>query len=228
MCSVDLNMGTISGTTHIKTIVSFWPDIDILFVTHSAALLSRNSFTFCTFHDSLLQNPWGRTLGGVKSAERKDQAMFPHLLSGGLEISCPERHEHNWWNGMVHHLTGTLFREGQHSQKCQQSPWFFIKACHTLPFSESGSCSVMLRIFTSQLFHTHEKLVHLGNGTEFNAASMRLDDNRDEQKKTGRVTSLNELAHKLIAALSSEICFIFLLLKVVDLYLCPHGMWAFN
>jgi glucuronate isomerase len=24
MCSVDLNMGTISGTTHTKTIFSFW------------------------------------------------------------------------------------------------------------------------------------------------------------------------------------------------------------
>jgi hypothetical protein len=28
MCSVDLNMGTVRGTEHIKTIFSFWPAID--------------------------------------------------------------------------------------------------------------------------------------------------------------------------------------------------------
>jgi hypothetical protein len=52
MCPVELNMATISGTTHIKTIFSFCEGTgSVPLVMHSATvkIMSRNSITFYTF-----------------------------------------------------------------------------------------------------------------------------------------------------------------------------------
>jgi len=63
ICSIDLNMGTISGTAYIKTIFSFLPGIGISLVTYSAALTILSCewvhSHFAHFHDEQcpLQNP---------------------------------------------------------------------------------------------------------------------------------------------------------------------------
>jgi hypothetical protein len=62
ICSVDLNMGTISGTTHIKMVLSFSPCLGcISLVKHSVALtiLHAPQSHFALFHDKkyLLQLP---------------------------------------------------------------------------------------------------------------------------------------------------------------------------
>jgi len=60
-CSVHLNMGTISGSTHIKKIFSFPPGICKQFIGNPAVLtiLSPKSFIFCIFYDKQypLQTP---------------------------------------------------------------------------------------------------------------------------------------------------------------------------
>jgi hypothetical protein len=112
MCSVDLNMGTNRGTTHIKRIFSFWAG-SISLVTYSAALmiLSCNSFTFCTFLGKQLPlqtskintkrkkrvksgDRWGQGMGHTLPAQRSGKP--PSRNTAFLYLNCapPYFHPH--------------------------------------------------------------------------------------------------------------------------------------
>jgi len=75
MCSVDLNMATISGTTHIKTIFNFWPGTD-MHLSGNALCSSDDSVTqlIHILHslkiNSIFYNPQKKKSIGVKSGER--------------------------------------------------------------------------------------------------------------------------------------------------------------
>jgi hypothetical protein len=86
MCSVDFNMGTISGTTHIKTIFSFSPGTGRNLIGN-ALCNSDDSVTqlihilhFLTI-ECVYYKPQKKISSGVKSGERGDQGIGPPLPS---------------------------------------------------------------------------------------------------------------------------------------------------
>jgi hypothetical protein len=86
MCSVDINMGIISGTTHIKMIFNSLPATGKEFTVN--ALCSSN----------------------LENVEAKE--WVPFFLFNDEKTSCPERHKYDGRSEVVHHVTKKLFPNG--------------------------------------------------------------------------------------------------------------------
>jgi hypothetical protein len=133
--SVDLNMDTISGTTHIKTIFSFWTGTGRHF--RGNALCSFDDFVTHLIHimhfstiNSLLHAP-RRNNPEESSLENKGaREWVPFFLFNDQETPCPERHEHDGRSGVVHRLTGKFFSQGNGTKQC--SP-LWPEMCHQSP-----------------------------------------------------------------------------------------------
>jgi len=110
MCSVDLDMGTSSGTTHIQTIFSIWTGTDKHFIGNALC----SSFTFCSFftiNNIFYKFPRSNTEGSNLEDESGTHSLnsIPLLHIQRSGNSCPERPEHDWISDVVHRLTGKLF-----------------------------------------------------------------------------------------------------------------------
>jgi len=80
MCSVDLNMGPISGTTYIKMVFSFLPDIgnhftgNTLWTSDDSVMQLIHIFHFFMIN-SVLYKPHKKKSRGNKSGEGGSQGM---------------------------------------------------------------------------------------------------------------------------------------------------------
>jgi hypothetical protein len=124
MRSVDLNIGTISGTTHIKTVFSFWPGIGKHF-TGNALWISDNSvmqlihiLLFYMVSRVLYKPPEKNS--EKSNLENEGPGNFPQIfLSNDQEDPCPKRHKCDQRSEVVHHVTEKLF--SIMNRKCYQS-----------------------------------------------------------------------------------------------------------
>jgi hypothetical protein len=108
MFSKDLNMGTISGTTHLKAIFSFLPSTGEDFIGNTFCS-SNNSFMQLNhiLHLFLINSIFYKRPKDLENARAKE--LGPLFLSNGQKTPCPEGHEHGGRSEVVHHLTGKLF-----------------------------------------------------------------------------------------------------------------------
>jgi hypothetical protein len=128
MCSVDLNMGTLSGITRIKMIFSFSQALTrISLLTHSAALtiLLHSAFISCTFHSKqcLLQNP--RRKNWEKSNLENKGGKGPQMT-----------------NTLYMHLNA--LDQAEKTEKSYHTKW--TTAQLILPFISEISCLILLSL----------------------------------------------------------------------------------
>jgi hypothetical protein len=116
MCSADLNMGAISGTTHIKKIFSLWTGTGRHFI--------RNKFCHAThiLHFSAISNVFCKPQKKKKNPEESN--LEDEEAKEWLPLFLPndsERHQQDGRSGVVHHLTGKLFPQGHEAKRCSPS-----------------------------------------------------------------------------------------------------------
>jgi hypothetical protein len=118
-------MGTISGTTHMKAILSSLPGTGKHFVGNE----------LCSSDDSVTQlihilqffkifcftNPQKKISRGVKSGELEARKYAPLSLSNDQKTSCPESHKHDGRYRVVHRLTGKVCPYEHDAKQCSPS-----------------------------------------------------------------------------------------------------------
>jgi hypothetical protein len=100
---IFLFMGTISGTTHIKTMFSFSPGTGKHFINNapgsSDGSVTQLIHVLLYTNKSLLTKPQKKKSRGSNMKDEGPGNGSPFFLSNDQKIPCPERHDHGWRSG---------------------------------------------------------------------------------------------------------------------------------
>jgi len=113
--------GTISSTTHIKTIFSLSPGTDQHFIANGLCNSDDSVMQLVhILHFFMINNVFykPRRKGAVNCGERGAREWVPLLLSNAQGTPCPERHKQGRSSEVVHHLTGNVFPRGHDAKHC--------------------------------------------------------------------------------------------------------------